>query len=487
MFATLRRRLILSHMLPMLVILPILGIALVYFVETRVVLRSITSEVNSEGLALAALASDQPDTTWSDPAQAAAFMGDISWHGTSRVMLLDKQGVLLASSDPADAERLGQRLDGHDLSKPLAGQIDSRSDYSPRLRSSLVDVFVPVTGANRQVLGVVRLSYPLNYIQARLEEVRYIVLAVISIGLLVGLAVGWILAVNMARPLKQVTQAVDLLASGDELSPIPEQGPEEISRLVRAFNGLTVRLRLLEQSRQRLLGNLVHELGRPLGALYSATQALLGGAAENPELRQELLTGMEGELKHLERLLNDLARLYDQGLGRLELQCEPTAVGDWLTRDLAPWREAAQKSGLTWRTEIPPVLPTLEIDPDRLSQALGNLLSNAIKYTPPGGEVSVGAAVEDQSVQLWVSDTGPGIALEEQADIFARFYRGQKGRRFPQGMGLGLSIARDVVVAHGGRLEVESAPGRGSRFTIWLPRRREPSPSGALENGENPL
>ncbi len=109
-----------------------------------------------------------------------------------------------------------------------------------------------------------------------------------------------------------------------------------------------------------------------------------------------------------------------------------------------------------------------EIDPDRLAQALGNLLSNAIKYTPEG-TVSVEASVQDSRVAIVVSDTGIGIAPAEQERIFEPFYRSRRDKRFPQGMGLGLSIARDLVHAHGGRLEVESTPEQGSRFTIFLP------------------
>jgi signal transduction histidine kinase len=109
-----------------------------------------------------------------------------------------------------------------------------------------------------------------------------------------------------------------------------------------------------------------------------------------------------------------------------------------------------------------------------LAQALGNLLSNAIKYTPSGGVVSISAGVKDAGVWIQVSDTGPGISPAEQAKIFTSFYRGQTTGRFPQGMGLGLTIAHDLVAAHQGRLEVESDLGQGSRFTIWLPLKIEP-------------
>jgi two-component system sensor histidine kinase BaeS len=232
---------------------------------------------------------------------------------------------------------------------------------------------------------------------------------------------------------------------------------------------LVARLNDLEQARRQLLANLVHELGRPLGALRSATQALLGGADQDASLQQELLAGMEDELRRLQRLLENLAHLHDQVLGSLELDRRPVKLSTWLSQTLAPWREAARMKGLHWESAVPSDLPTMEADPDRLAGALGNLISNAIKFTPRGGTISVEASTENEAVRIQVRDTGPGISPEEQEHIFTPFFRGSGGGRFPQGMGLGLSIARAQIVAHGGRLEMESTPGRGTHFTIWVP------------------
>jgi signal transduction histidine kinase len=144
-------------------------------------------------------------------------------------------------------------------------------------------------------------------------------------------------------------------------------------------------------------------------------------------------------------------------------------LSDWLPPTLFPWRAAAREKGLEWKTDIPSDLPSLELDPDRIAQALGNLLSNAIKYTPQGGEVSVRAAANKHEVWIGVSDTGPGILPEEHQRVFEPFYRSDHERRFPQGLGLGLTIARDLVEAHGGKLDVASTPGKGCTFTICLP------------------
>jgi signal transduction histidine kinase len=170
--------------------------------------------------------------------------------------------------------------------------------------------------------------------------------------------------------------------------------------------------------------------------------------------------------------------LHDRTLGALELDRRPTDLSAWLARALVPWREAARAKGQHWHAKVPDSLPALEVDPDRLGQALGNLLSNAVKYTPSGGAISVQASAEEEGIWIRVSDSGPGITLEEQALIFKPLYRRQADRRFPQGMGLGLSIARDLAMAHGGRLDLESTPGEGSQFTLWIPRDPRPPDDG---------
>jgi signal transduction histidine kinase len=351
----------------------------------------------------------------------------------------------------------------------MAGETNVRTIYSRQMQQEIVDVLVPIMDQEMQVAGVVRLSHRLTTVYEQFLRQRYVVGGILLAGLLLGSVVGWVLALNLERPLRDVTRAARQLASGMQLAPLPERGPREIQNLLHSMNVLVQRLLSLEQARRQLLSNLVHELGRPLGAFRSATQALLGRSGEDPALRKELLAGMDAEVDHLGRLLDDLAGLHDQVLGTLELNRQPTALGEWLAHMLPPWRESALARGLKWQVTIPPNLPTMEVDPDRLAQVVGNLLSNAIKYTPSKGSVSLDAGVEGLEAWIRISDTGPGISPEEQARIFAPFYRSQPRRRFPQGMGLGLSIAYTLVAAHGGRLELDSAPGLGSCFTVWLP------------------
>ncbi len=465
---SLRARLILSHILPLLVVIPLVGVALAYLLETQVLLAGLSNELERQAMLVAATAYNYPQI-WYDPLDAQAFVAQVGEFLTARVMLVDAKGTLLASTDPTDQTLVGQQLSIPGLREVLFSRGVVRVDYGQEPGTGTAEVLVPVI-INERVAGVIRLTDPLSSVYERFPRTRTLIKWVLVAGLVVGIGIGWFLAIDLTRPLRRATRAISQMAGGHSLAVLPEQGPEEVRLLLHAFNTLAMQLQGLERARQRLLANLVHELGRPLGALLSATQALAGGAEEDPAMRQELLQGMEAEIRRMRHLLDDLTRLYDQTLGPLELERKPTPLHPWLAQVLGPWREAAQDKELRWRTDLPADLPPLEIDPDRLAQALGNVVSNAIKYTPPGGEVSVSADKDGTEVWIRVRDSGPGMGPEEQERIFIPFYRGPAGRRFPQGMGLGLSIARDLVTAHGGRIEVQSTPGAGSTFTIWLPR-----------------
>jgi signal transduction histidine kinase len=264
-----------------------------------------------------------------------------------------------------------------------------------------------------------------------------------------------------------------LLAESGQTNQIQEKGPREVRQLVKAVNYLVDRLKMMEQNRRRLLANLVHELGTPLGALQSGTQALLRGAADDPELRLELLQGMSSEMERLKILLTDLAHLNEQATGSLELNLQKINLPEWLPGMVGTWKAAAEEKGLEWTAQISSQLPVLAADPDRLAQAVGNLLSNAIRYTPPGGKILIQSGQEDGKIFIAVEDSGPGISNDEQEKIFIPFFRGKAARRFSEGMGLGLSITRDLVQAHSGEILVESTPGKGSRFIIELPYQQQ--------------
>ncbi len=465
---TLRSRLILSHILPLLLLAPLVGLVLLYLVETQILLSTISNELMVQAAQTARVAGDQP-TIWDNPAAAQRFLATVTIQRQLQIALLDPEGTLLASSTSAtNGDQPGQPLDLSNLASALAGNSPVQVSYSLNLQAESLEVLAPVINPNQEIVGVVRLSRQLSDMSDQFMRLRYLILGVTAVELLVGGVIGLVLALGLERSLRRVTGAIYGIASGRRWQTLPEQGPTEIRLLLRAFNTLIDRLRVLEESRRNLLANLVHEIGRPLGAMQSAIQALLSGAEAEPALRHELLTGMDEQTKRLQPLLDNLAQLHGQLLSTWELHSQPIDLREWLPRMVSPWREAAHAKGLHWQLDVSATLPIIEADPDRLAQVLGNLLSNAVKYTAEG-TISVAARPQNEEVVIVVSDTGPGIAALEQERIFEPFYRSQRDKRFPQGMGLGLSIARELITAHGGRLELESHPGQGSRFVVRLP------------------
>ncbi len=466
MIKTLRNRLILSHVLPMLVIIPLIGIALIYILEARVLLPGLANELEGDAQLFADIASEQVEI-WQNPLIAQALLNQASPNFRARVLLLSSNGSLLAASQPEGLQ--SSSISANDLNTLQTGEVVTHINYSQQQKAEIINVLAPVITSNNVFVGIVQMSYHFDTVAQDFFQLRYLVFAVVVLGLLAGAAMGYVLAVSIDKPIQQATQAVVDLSYGERGDRLPEQGPEEIRSLLKAVNFLTGRLQSMEQSRRQLLANLVHELGRPLGAVRSAIMALAQGADRDPQLKNDLITGLDDETERLQKLVEDLSHLHGQVLGTLELDRKEFNFTEWLNRLLPTWREAALSKYLRWEERVPKELPAIYADPIRLGQAVGNIISNAIKFTPTNGIITVSAGQETDSVWLSVHDTGPGISSEEQEKIFKPFFRGNQGRRFPQGMGLGLSITRDIMDAHGGQIELDSAPGIGTTIKLVIP------------------
>ena len=469
MFRTLRQRLIWSQILPLLLALPLMGILLIYTLEGQILIPQLAKNLVSNARLLAEISSAEFEL-WGDPILFESLISRIQLGSDIEVMFLDGQGVLLYSSDNNDLPLRGTVMALPGIASTRAGKETALTNYSIlNLSNVQVDVYEPVINASRQVIGIVRLTYTIGSLYDIFNQLRWQILIALGLGLLLSALLGTWLAIGISRPVREVTEAIYSLAIEQRREPVQERGPEEIRSQARAVNFLVEELHSLETSRRQLLANIVHELGRPLGALRSAIHALDKGASQDPKLMTDLTHGMDQETLRLQYLLDEVASLYDKATGGLELDRKPVQTAAWLRSVLIPWKAAAEEKQLIWHEEIPASLSSVEIDSVRMAQVVGNLLSNAIKYTPAGGMVRIAAGADQNNLWLRVSDTGAGVLADEREKIFQPFYRGDTGRRIKQGMGLGLTIARELVLAHDGQLTVESEPGKGSTFTVLLP------------------
>jgi signal transduction histidine kinase len=248
---------------------------------------------------------------------------------------------------------------------------------------------------------------------------------------------------------------------------VAEQGPPPIRALARAFNAMTERLGHHDRLRRDLMADIAHELRTPLTVMQGKLEGLLDGVYPRDESQlQQLLE----ETHVLSRLVEDLRTLALSESGALKLQMEPIDLGG-LARDVAgSFGTDAAARHVTIAVDAPDDLPPIEIDPVRIREVITNLLSNALRHTPPGGSVVVRvAAVPGGARSVEVHDTGTGMTPEALARAFDRFYKGSGSR----GSGLGLTIARSLVSAHGGEIHASSAPRGGTTIAFTLPR--EPS------------
>jgi two-component system sensor histidine kinase BaeS len=463
---SLRGRFLLSHIIPILIVIPLIGIGLIFLLESQVLLSDLSEDLTEQANIIADAVSGQPELL-QNPDLAASYVTRIQLNIEGEVLLIGSEGILLTTSDPDLRQDIGKIPDIDGLDNVLAGIPSVALHYSWSQPGGTA--LVPVSDVNQQLVGVVGVSERLDAAASQFGDLRRLIVLAVLLALIVGIGLALILARRLERPLVSVTNAVGEIAEGGRTEPIAEEGPKEIQNLIRSVNALAADLHSLEDTRRRLLANLVHELGRPLGAIRAAIHALRKGAAQDQVTRDELLLGIEDEVIRMQPLLDDLAQLHGQVMGRVRINPEVVSLSDWLPPLIIPWRAAALDKGLHWEAQFPRDLPVVTIDPDRIGQVIGNLLSNAIKYTPEGGSVRISASSSVDEIRIRVSDTGPGIALGEQEQVFEPFYRSQDSRRFPQGLGLGLTIARDLVEAHGGQLVISSQIGKGSDFEIILP------------------
>jgi len=293
--------------------------------------------------------------------------------------------------------------------------------------------------------------------------------AVLAVGL--GLVASAILSRSLTAPLQRLAVAARAIAAGDLSRRLEEQGSVEVTEMTRAFNEMTTVLEEAEVLRQNLVADVAHELRTPLSVLQGNLRAILDDVYP---LEKAEIARLYDETRFLSRLVDDLWELAQAEAGQLSLNLRTTDVGELLRATVANFGPAADSRAIHLTAEVNDGLPPVMVDPDRLAQVLRNLLTNALLHTSAEGQVTVTAAAAEDTpeytIEIAVADNGEGIAPEDLPHVFDRFWRADRSRsRERGGSGLGLTIARSLVEAHGGRIWVESTPGKGARFAFRLP------------------
>lgn len=373
--------------------------------------------------------------------------------------LLDAQGVVVAAAAPYG---VGERVP---------------SDVSAAGEPVLLDgrrVGTVLDAARRPTLS----DREAQYLASTDRALGLAALGAVALALVLGIA----LARGLTEPVRDLTRAVQAMTGGELGQQVPIRSADELGELSGAFNRMSAELARSNRARRQMTADIAHDLRTPLSVLTGYIEGLRDGVLTPTADRLET---MHTEAQHLRHLVEDLRTLSLADAGELPLERRPVVPSTVLARLAAAFGPEATARSIALETACEAQLPAIDIDLERLVQALGNIVANALRHTPAGGRVVLAAARAGADVALEVTDDGEGIASDVLPHIFDRLYQGDAARsRQGAASGLGLAIAMSIVRAHGGTLTARSLGiGRGSTFTVRLPARRERS-QAAVDGAE---
>jgi len=370
-------------------------------------------------------------------------------------------GTLFSSANDADA--LVKAFKSYQEVEVSIGQT-SQSMRTVRIQGTPYRVVAVQAGSGTALI----MTQSMESIDFALKRLKVILLLCSAAGVAFAGMAGWAVAANGLRPVRRLTAATERVARTSELRPIEVTGHDELARLTTSFNAMLQALDASQTRQRQLVADAGHELRTPLTSLRTNIE-LIGQAADNAERslsedqRHEIMGDVRSQLEELTTLVGDLVELArDEPMTR---DPEPLDFADVITQ--AVDRVRLRAHDMTFDVDLESWMVFGE--PQLLERAVTNLLDNAAKWSPPDGTVHVRLA----EGTLTVADEGPGIDPADLPHIFDRFYRSSEARTLP-GSGLGLSIVKRAAERHGGTVDVESAPGGGTTFTLTLPSSDQP-------------
>ena len=364
-----------------------------------------------------------------------------------RIIVTDSNGVVVADSDEA---LLGQSYSA----PPRAGSMICPMGEGQLFGTMYVEPQTP-PGAERALLAIA------------LNRIGYFLLLGLIIAVAVSVALAWFLSRRILAPVDTLRLAVQKLGAGDLTQRVQLADRGELTELAAAFNAMADALQHMNHVQRQMIADIAHELRTPLSNIRGYIEAVRDKILEPDE---DTISTLDGEAVLLSRLVDDLQELSVVEAGQMALERQPEDLTELVTHATDAMATSASDRNIRVEKKLSPDLPLVSIDYHRISQVLRNLLDNALSHTGEGGHITVEASRAGKWVQVSVADTGKGIEPEDLPYVFDRFYRADKSRtRATGGSGLGLTISKGLVEAHGGQLWVESKPGVGSRFSFTVP------------------
>jgi signal transduction histidine kinase len=461
MLASIRSRLLFTYLLLIGAILGIVTLALLVFLvrnprlarEAELNLASAANALQRQPIELAQ--GQDPTFLISEVLRADKLLN-------VRIALFDPSNVLLADSRSAGEAAIPPQATQR---RPRGGP--EIAEFADSAGKTWIYTTRNLVGGYLLLVSTPRPRAPL--VSLFTDEFFLPILRAGFLALLLSLLLAFFMTRWITSPLQRVSAAAQDLAKG-QMSVITPEGPAELQSLAHTFNEMGQKVQASQQSQRDFVANISHELRTPLTSIQGFAQAILDGTAKNGETLKQAAQVIYDEAGRMHRLVLELLELARLDAGGLKLERQATDLSALLrsvAEKMMPQAQAA-KIDLQVISEGP---LSLQGDHDRLVQVFTNLVDNALQHAPKGGHVRVSAKKEEGFIKTEVSDDGPGISAAEAKRVFERFYQVDKSRRsgLGRGSGLGLSIAQQIVLAHGGKIELKSELGKGSHFLVYLP------------------
>ncbi|KQL44917.1 histidine kinase [Brevibacillus choshinensis] len=392
----------------------------------------------------------------------------------TRIWLFDKDGKIVATS-MKDEVFTGKSVAVSIADNVLKGKSAVTELQIEGLEDPMLSVSVP-WGEGEKVYGGIILHAPIEGIEKTFGQMRETILWATLFGVLLSTAMVSYLSWSISRPLRTIERTAAEIGRGNYAERVRVDTSDEIGDVAQTINTMAEKLERVEQERHHLeqvrndfLANVSHELRTPLTAMQGFLEALQDGLVEEEEARQKYYAVMYSETMQVNRLVDDLMDLMKLENNEVNLAKFPVDVAEVMNKVAFSFRAEAEEKGLAIAVELADDLPKIYADRDRVAQILKNFVKNAVKFTEQG-EIRLCAVAEESYVKIQVADTGIGISQDDLHRIWERFFKVDRGRsKNNKGTGLGLAIVKELVELHEGKWNVESEPGVGSTFTVWLP------------------
>jgi signal transduction histidine kinase len=382
-------------------------------------------------------------------------------HGDLFVRALDREGRVAFLSLPG-------RWSAFDLARPVISPPPGTYAWERLPSATGEDDVLELASLTLPDGAVLQVGRSTRGRREVLERFRELLSVVLLATVVVGLVGGVLLTRRALRPLRDLARTLDgIVRTGRLEDRVPaREGGDALDEVVRLVNALLQRIEALVEAMHGSLDAVAHDLRTPLMRLRVAAGTAVSSGKDGESCREALSDCLE-ETDRVQAMLDSLMDISEAEAGVMALRREAVGVASVFDEVEELFSDLAEEKGVTLRAEAPGAL-AVHADRTRVLQALANLVDNAVKYTPRGGGVALAAAARGPLVDVTVADDGMGIPPEDLPHVFERLFRGDRSRS-ERGLGLGLSLVRASAEAHGGKVAVDSAPGRGSRFTLSLP------------------